>query len=317
MKRYSLYTLVLVLLLVIIVITSFFIYLSIDIQREKIIQEEIKAKIDLARTINEILYSPLWIYRIRTLPGLELALIKEAAKFKDIVYIRILLTDGSISQSTIRGEWGKKIEDPEVLGFLAKKEIITREETFRGERITSILYPGYKDYVISIGFSLKGAEKVIDDMIFYYLLLSLGSLILIILIIFFVFRQEILGPLKKITFACQEVRKGNLDVRIPAISKTEIGELAVTFNEMIKDLKESQAALEEAKTVLEIKVQARTRELRELTESLEEQVKERTRELQERMTALERFHRVAVGRELKMIELKKEIKKLKEKLKEK
>jgi len=46
---------------------------------------------------------------------------------------------------------------------------------------------------------------------------------------------------------------------------------------------------------------------------LEEQVKERTKELQEKVEELERFHRLAVGRELKMIELKKEIEKLKKK----
>ena len=70
--------------------------------------------------------------------------------------------------------------------------------------------------------------------------------------------------------------------------------------------------LEEAKASLEIRIQARTRELQELAEKLEEQVKERTKELQEKIGELERFSRLAVGRELKMIELKKEIKKLKE-----
>jgi PAS domain S-box-containing protein len=55
-------------------------------------------------------------------------------------------------------------------------------------------------------------------------------------------------------------------------------------------------------------------ELKKLQEGLEEKVKERTREFQERIDELERFHRLMVGRELKMIELKKEIKRLKEEL---
>jgi len=63
---------------------------------------------------------------------------------------------------------------------------------------------------------------------------------------------------------------------------------------------------------LEIKVKARTRELEELTETLDEKVKKRTAELQKRINELERFHKVTVGRELKMIELKKELKKIKE-----
>ena len=55
-------------------------------------------------------------------------------------------------------------------------------------------------------------------------------------------------------------------------------------------------------------------EIKKFQESLEEQVKERTKELQDKIRELEKFNRLAVGRELKMIELKKEIEKLKEEL---
>jgi len=51
-----------------------------------------------------------------------------------------------------------------------------------------------------------------------------------------------------------------------------------------------------------------------LPESLDEQVRERTRELQKRVEELGKFHRLTIGRELKIIELKEEIKKLKEEL---
>lgn len=77
----------------------------------------------------------------------------------------------------------------------------------------------------------------------------------------------------------------------------------------------AQEELKEAKNVLEIKVRARTRELQELANNLEEQVKTRTKELQEKIEELETFQRLTVGRELKMAELKEEIKRLKEKLK--
>lgn len=61
---------------------------------------------------------------------------------------------------------------------------------------------------------------------------------------------------------------------------------------------------------MEIKVKARTRELQELNKTLEKQVGDRTKELKKRLDELERFNKAVVGRELKMIELKKELKRL-------
>jgi len=82
-------------------------------------------------------------------------------------------------------------------------------------------------------------------------------------------------------------------------------------------LSKKEEELRETKSTLEIRVEARTKELKELTETLNRQVRQRTKELQEKVEELEKFHKLAVGRELKMIELKKEIKKLKELLKSK
>jgi PAS domain S-box-containing protein len=58
-------------------------------------------------------------------------------------------------------------------------------------------------------------------------------------------------------------------------------------------------------------------ELKKLQEGLEKKVEERTKELKRRIAELEKFHKFAVGRELKMAELKKEIEKLKEEPKKK
>jgi signal transduction histidine kinase len=80
------------------------------------------------------------------------------------------------------------------------------------------------------------------------------------------------------------------------------------------ELEEIKEKLEEEKTVLKIKVKARTRDLEELAISLEEKVKERTKEVEERMEELEKFNKVAVDRELKMIELKGQIVELKKRL---
>ena len=91
-------------------------------------------------------------------------------------------------------------------------------------------------------------------------------------------------------------------------------ELEEKVKERTKELEKRTKELEETKVSLEIKVKARTKAIEEERTSLEEKVKERTKELQERVDELERFHKLTVGRELKMVELKEEIEKLKKEL---
>ena len=149
-----------------------------------------------------------------------------------------------------------------------------------------------------------------EELLWRYLFVALLALLLVTGTMIIILKS-IVNPIKKITASCENVRRGNFDFELEGDWRTEIGELAETFNKMLRDIKESHQNLEEAKAVLEIRVAARTRELQDLTQGLEEQVKARTSDLQEKMKELERFNRLAVDRELKMIELKKELKKLK------
>jgi methyl-accepting chemotaxis protein len=244
---------------------------------------------------------------------MEKAFIEEMAKFKDVKYIRVVSSDGTIYKSSIEGEWGKIIKEPDISKVIRARKEIIKDQIFQEEKIKLIIYPGYQDKTIWVAFTLKGIEKVIRTMWIRDISLALGGLILIILILFTILRR-IIDPLRKMRAVCEEIGKGNLNIKMEVKSKTEIGDLADTFNEMIKDLEKSHRALEESKKILEIKVAARTKELKELVEQRETVIKERTKELQKKIEELERFHRLAVGRELRMIELKKEIKKLKKEL---
>jgi len=100
-----------------------------------------------------------------------------------------------------------------------------------------------------------------------------------------------------------------------AISKTKEGiifvgrdirEIVLYQEKLEREVQKRTKELEGAKTILEVKVKERTKELQELADSLEAKVKERTKELQARVDELERFHKLTTGRELKMIELKRE-----------
>jgi C4-dicarboxylate-specific signal transduction histidine kinase len=82
-------------------------------------------------------------------------------------------------------------------------------------------------------------------------------------------------------------------------------------------IKERTKELEKTKTELEQKVKERTKELEKTKTELEQKVKERTRELEQKVSDLERLNKISIGRELAMVELKKQIAELEQKLKKK
>ncbi|MCK4851996.1 MAG: HAMP domain-containing protein, partial [Candidatus Omnitrophica bacterium] len=107
------------------------------------------------------------------------------------------------------------------------------------------------------------------------------------------------SPVLKLKDAADRIASGDLDTAVDIRTKDEIGILADSFNRMARDLKASRQKLEGWAKALELKV------------------RERTLELREKLEELEKFNKLSVDRELKMMELKKEIERLKNKVDEK
>ncbi len=90
------------------------------------------------------------------------------------------------------------------------------------------------------------------------------------------------------------------DINIVLKTGDEIEKLAKSFNQMLERL-----------NIKKIQVEQKTEELKKEKEKLEISYKE----IMRRKDELEKFYDLTVGRELKMVELKKEIKKMEDRLK--
>ncbi len=101
------------------------------------------------------------------------------------------------------------------------------------------------------------------------------------------------------------------DIFFSGSQDKEMIDLSESLNTSALESKRVNNALEEERSVLEIKVKSRTKELEDLTNMLEKEVQARTKKLQEKINELEKFQKLTIGREMKMVELKEEIKNLK------
>jgi len=123
------------------------------------------------------------------------------------------------------------------------------------------------------------------------LLVGIGIVTMVSILSIFLSRR-ITKPINKLIKGTEEIGKGNMETRINVKTNDEMETLANAFNQTTEDLKKSREELEK------------------YNRELGRRVKERTEELQARVDELEKFHRLTVGRELKMVELKKRIKEL-------
>lgn len=234
-----------------------------------------------------------------------------------VVFLWIVKPNGEIYFADNAAMFGKFIEDPSLLPTDEPlvKDALSEED----EKVKLFIHPlkmelGEKPWALYLGASLKPIEVAARQTIIIGIIAVIAIIFLTGLISFY-FSRRITRPLQQLGAGAITIGKGDLEHRIKIKTGDEVEELAESFNKMAEDLKKSRTTLEESKEVLEVKVKARTSELEEFAESLEETVKARTKELRERLDELERFHRLTVDRELKMIELKKEIRKLEEELK--
>jgi methyl-accepting chemotaxis protein len=107
-------------------------------------------------------------------------------------------------------------------------------------------------------------------------------------------KKETKDRISHIVGILQNIAMGDFsqNIDIPE-NEDELTELLVALNLMIDDLKEAD------------------QEIRKHHQELEQKVEKRTRKLEEKIAETEMMNKLMVGRELKMIELKEEIKRLK------
>jgi PAS domain S-box-containing protein len=123
---------------------------------------------------------------------------------------------------------------------------------------------GRLDLMYSLS-ELRRAETL-TRRIFYGLVGT--TFVLLLLLLNLLLSRIVIRPVQALSEAMSGASKGRLDQRLPVESRDEIGTMALAFNVMAADLEASKREIEDYSRNLEIKVEERTRRLRESEEQL-------------------------------------------------
>ncbi|MCX6791266.1 MAG: HAMP domain-containing protein [Candidatus Gribaldobacteria bacterium] len=157
-----------------------------------------------------------------------------------------------------------------------------------------------------VDLSLNDLQRAIKEIIYFAIFLIILEFIIGLWLITKLSRK-ITIPLQEIVRGAKIFSQGQLNWRINITTKDELGILGLTLNQMAIQLQKSQAELKEQNSILDIKVTAKDKSLNGLVNRVEDQSKNKVKELEDKIKELEKFHRLTIKRELKMIALKKEL----------
>jgi len=291
------FELLVVVALVIILTFSVFYYLNINNQRNVFYDSFRDSAISLAQALDSSIGSR--------------AELEETAKLQSNIYKMLWLNSNIVGISiSLPVENGLRIvasNDTARVGGTALAEniasyqkgtIYTKVSTeLDGTDVLRVVTPvhvgGQRVGVYDIKLSLDSLEDIVAKTRKEFLLITLASILVVIGILSLLINITVVGPVKQLLEGMERIGGGALDFRVRTRRQDELGNLFSSLNSMAEKLKE------------------RTESLREEREGLAEKVAQKTRELQEKINDLEEFNKLTVGRELKMVELKEEIQKLK------
>jgi len=232
---------------------------------------------------------------------LENSLLSEGNEEYSKMNYKLLNKDGMVVYSSKKFEFLE--DDSNLLTYIYKYSvekneyfIISDAEYGEGEKLVAYAHSERAmdfnglNWILTLEYDIENAFAPVAYL--QNLILLASCIIATIGLLFgFFIANSLSKPIVDLKSIAQKIGEGNLDVKIDVKSNDEIGALAFSFKLMAKNLKNNQ-------------------------ENLENKITERTKELDNKIKELERFKKLTVGRELRMIEIKKQMKELKTKLPE-
>jgi two-component system NtrC family sensor kinase len=204
--------------------------------------------------------------------------------------VRIFNKEGKIMFSTNKGEMNNYVDKKAEACYichaaespLERLSTLERSRIFPGKnhRILAVITPIYNEPdcynaschahpreqrvlgVLDIGMSLVDVDSELKRNQVLSISFTLIAILCISSILTLFIHRLITKPVKQLVSGTRKIAQGDLEVEIPVKAGDEIGQLAVSFNHMIRDLKKADEKIHAWNIELEKKVEERTEKLR-------------------------------------------------------
>ncbi|MEW6348983.1 MAG: response regulator [Thermodesulfobacteriota bacterium] len=180
-------------------------------------------------------------------------------------YVGLCLSDKVVAGTL------KELPPPDPQSLERGRSEIAREQ-FAGDMYLSAAQP-IRDLSGNVIGAIKLAtpEAPVDLIVYrlvatFMVLAVLGALCMATITYYLV--MWVNNPLEQMLNAARKAAKGDLTVEVPVVARDEVGELAATFNLMVRNLAASQRKLEEWASDLASKVDEKTGELHQAREQV-------------------------------------------------
>ncbi len=190
----------------------------------------------------------------------------------------IVSTDLKIFASGDPSEIGKIRNDEEFIRALESGELVVRTETRYGQDELCVIYPVMNQPdcyschdsrdkflgAIEIGVERGGLIDQLKEQTVIMLLIGGITFVAVGGLLALMFRSAVVKPLSKIASAARKISQGDFSARANINTKDEVGMMALTFNEMARQIEQYAIVLEDSKRQLEQGVQERTQQLQQM-----------------------------------------------------
>jgi len=194
----------------------------------------------------------------------------------DIAYAMVINSAGKVLFHNDSSQTRQFLTDPIILKAVQHPHKASFLVSTPGTRFLDVFIPvlspdGEPLASIRIGIPVTHLTQKTQMLVSYSIVVAMTSFLLAIFLLILANSKWVTKPLVKLMRAIDEIRARGTDQAKPVDieSTDEIGCLARTFNEMIRDLKISRSQLEIYTQTLETRVEERTAQLKKAKESAE------------------------------------------------